>query len=151
MENKSTSQKSVGRLIRELANVAHIYFNFKFKDYSIGHAQIGALLFIEQNQNISQQELAELMNLDKSSITSQLNILEKNGYITRKCSLKDARIKELVLTDKAKEIITPLRGIFTSWTDNLLEGFDETERENVFNYLNRMLVNALNKVEQVKN
>ena len=143
-------RKSAGRLINELSRAAHIYFQAEFKEYSIGHAQIMTLLFIARNEGISQLDLSEQFNLDKSSITSQLKILEKNGYISRHTSENDARVLHLNITDKTREILEPLKMIFSSWTETLLDGFSEGERENVFYYLEKMLGNAKNKLNQIK-
>jgi len=142
--------KSAGRLINELSKAAHIYCKTEFKKYSIGHAQIMTLIFIAKNEGISQFELSEQLNLDKSSITSQLNILERNGYISRNKSENDARMYRLNITDKTRKILGPLKMIFFSWTEALLDGFSKKEREDVFKYLEKMRDNAKNKLFQMK-
>ncbi len=142
--------KSAGRLISELSRAAHIYFQSEFKKYSIGHAQIRTLLFLVRNEGISQLELSKYLNLDKSSITSQLQILERNGYISRHTSENDARMHQLMITDKTREISEPLRMVFSSWTVTLLDGFCESEKTEIFAYLEKMLSNAKNKLDQVK-
>lgn len=150
MENgKDKKQPSAGRLINELSRKAHIYFQHEFKKYSIGHAQIRTLFYITHNEGQTQKQLANYLNLDKSSITSQLQILERNGYISRTTSKMDARMQVISITDKTKEIIVPLQHVLSSWTETLLDGFNETERSDVFNYLERMRNNAKNKLSQI--
>jgi DNA-binding MarR family transcriptional regulator len=102
---------------------------------------------VARNEGISQLELSKHLNLDKSSITSQLGILEKNGYITRQVSENDARMHQIILTDKTREILEPLKRVFSSWTEFLLDGFSESERTELFKYLERMHTNAMNKLE----
>lgn len=149
-KNQERINKSAGRLINELSRAAHVYFQAEFKKYSIGHAQIVTLIFIAKNEGISQLELSKYLNLDKSSITSQLSILEKNDYIIRHTSENDARMHQINLTDKAKKILEPLRRIFSSWTETLLDGFREGEKTELFNYLDRMRENAKNKLDKIK-
>jgi DNA-binding MarR family transcriptional regulator len=149
--NQEIQHKSAGRLINELSRAANIYFQAEFKKYSIGHAQIRTLLFIAHNEGISQHTLSENLNLDKSSITSQLQILERNAYISRHISENDARMHQILITDKTKAILEPLKMIFSSWTETLLDGFNEEEREPVFKYLEKMQKNAQNKLEGIKN
>jgi len=142
-KNKEESKKSAGKIINELSRAADIYFKTEFKKYSIGHAQIRTLLFLSRNEGISQLELSKSLNLDKSSITSQLQTLEKNGYISRHISEADARMHQLNITDKTREILRPLKKVFSSWTEILLDGFDKKERAIVFQYLEKMQNNVI--------
>jgi DNA-binding MarR family transcriptional regulator len=146
-KKQNIKDKSTGRIINELSRAAHIYFQAEFKKYSIGHAQIRTLLYVARNEGISQLELSKHLNLDKSSITSQLGILEKNGYVIRQVSANDARMHQIILTDKTREILEPLKRVFSSWTEFLLDGFSESERTELFKYLERMHTNAMNKLE----
>ena len=148
-KNQESINRSAGKLINELSRAAHIYFQSEFKKYSIGHAQIRTLLFIARNEGISQLELSKYLNLDKSSISSQLQILERNGYISKQSSENDARISQTTITDKTREILEPLRMVFSSWTATLLDGFSESEKTEMFDYLEKMHSNAINKLDQI--
>ena len=149
-KNNEQIKKSAGKLINELSKAADIYFKAEFRKYSIGHAQIRTLLFLAQNEGISQLELSRSLNLDKSSITSQLQTLEKNGYISRYISEVDARMHQLNVTDKTREILTPLKKVFSSWTEVLLDGFSASERTRIFYYLEKMRNNVQNKLWRIK-
>ena len=148
--NQKNTNRSAGKIIGELSRAAHVYFHSEFKSLCIGHAQVKTLLHISNNRGISPQELAKSLRLDKSSITSQLQILEKNGYIIKQRSEEDARRQEIILSEKTNEILTPLKKVFKSWTDTLLEGFNENEKGELFEYLIRMQKNAQTKVDQIK-
>jgi DNA-binding MarR family transcriptional regulator len=151
MDNNNILQKrSAGKIISEISRTAHVYFNSEFRDYSIGHAQVGTLLFISRNEGVSQLEISENLNLDKSSITSQLKILERNGYIFKKPNENDARKYRIYITDKTKEILFPLKLVFSNWTDTLFIGFSDKERSETFVYLERMLDNARNIINEIK-
>ena len=143
-------QKSAGRYISELSRAAHVYFKYEFKQYGIGHAQIITLLFISRNEGLSQLELGTLLNLDKSSVTSQLSLLESNGFILRKKSETDGRILQLFITQKTKTLLEPLKHVFSNWTETLLKGFSEVERNILFDYFERMRSNAKDKLTQLK-
>jgi DNA-binding MarR family transcriptional regulator len=150
MENgKGKNQASAGRLINELSRGAHMYFQHEFKEYNIGPAQVRTLFHIAYNEGQTQKQIGTYLSLDKSSITSQLQILERNGYIIRTTSKLDARMQVIGITDMTKEIIVPLQQVLSSWTETLLDGFNETERSDVFNYLDRMKNSAKNKLSQI--
>jgi DNA-binding MarR family transcriptional regulator len=149
MEKEGTN-KLVGRLINELSRAAHSYFQAEFKKHSIGHAQIRTLLFIERNEGLSQMKLAESLKLDKSTLTSQLSLLEKNGYILRSKAEEDARMYQIRSTAKTKKIVAPLKSSFSAWTKTLLEGFSEEESETLYNFLERMNCNAQKQLDRSK-
>ncbi len=143
-------EASAGRLINELSRGAHIYFQHELKTYNIGHAQIRTLFYIANNEGQTQQQLANYLNLDKSSITSQIQILERNGYVSRTVSKVDARMQVIGITDKTREILDPIKQVLSSWTETLLDGFSEIERSDIFNYLERMKGNAKSKLSQIQ-
>ena len=121
-------KRSAGKIISELSKAAHVYLHAEFREYSIGHAQVKTLLFLSENEGVSQLELSRQFNLEKSSITSQLKILEKNGYITRSRSGEDGRMLKLYITEKTRGILKILKEIFHSWTEVLLDGFGAEEK-----------------------
>lgn len=144
------NNKSAGKIIGELYRAAHVYFQHEFSKYSIGHSQIRTLFFITKNEGLTQREIAKELGLDKSSVTSQLQLLEKNGYIRRNTSPRDARVQEITITDKTKEMIAPIKMVLASWTDTMLDGFTENERNELFAYLERMKKNSHEKLRRIK-
>lgn len=140
---------SAGRLINELSRAAHVYFQHEFKKYNIGHAQIRTLFYVAQNEGKTQKELAEYLNLDKSSITSQLQLLERNGYIRRKASDEDARKQVIAVTERTRKILPEMQNVLESWTETLLAGFEEEERNQVFRALIKMTSNAKSKLDEL--
>jgi len=148
--DKLENHPSAGKIIGEISRASHVFFQHQFKDYSIGHAQVRTLHFLSYNNGITQAELTDYLKLDKSSVTSQLNNLEKNGYINRTISSKDARIRTIHITDQTKEIFDSLMNVFSSWTEILLNNFSEKEKTDIFILLNKMQDNAQSKINELK-
>ncbi len=147
---KSENQQSAGKIIGEISRASHVFFQHQFKDYSIGHAQVRTLHYLCHNNGITQAELTDYLKLDKSSVSSQLNNLEKNGYIKRIISSKDARIRTINITEQTEDIFNSLTSVFSSWTEILLNNFDEKEKADLFTLLNKMQDNADSKLEELK-
>lgn len=57
-----------------------------------------------KKRDVFQRDIEKEFRIRKSSVTSVLQLLEKNGYITRESVIEDARLKKLVLTDKARNV-----------------------------------------------
>jgi len=142
--------QSIGKLIGMLSRAAHIYFHHQFKDYIIGHAQVFTLHFLSRHDGILQNELVQHFHMDKSSVTSQLNHLEKNGYIVRKKSMDDGRSRQIFLTDKAKALSEDLHKIFSGWSETLLQGLDNEDVDKAFKLAEHMYNNAQSKIHEIK-
>lgn len=67
----------------------------------IGIGQINILKEIINHERITQDELASVLNLDKTTIAKAVKRLETHGLITRSRSETDLRKKELIATKKA--------------------------------------------------
>lgn len=141
---------SIGRLIGMISHHAHAYFKHEFKNLPIGHAQVFTLHHLIHNDGISQKQLTKYAKLDKGSIASQLQYLEKNGYIVRKASKEDARVLNIFITEKSKKIENEIHSIFRNWSRTLLSGFDEEEEKIVYETLCKLSQNAQKKIEEIK-
>ncbi|WP_028610192.1 MarR family winged helix-turn-helix transcriptional regulator [Paenibacillus harenae] len=49
-------------------------------------------------------DLERLLFIDKSSVTSLINGMEKRGWVIRREHARDARVKQIFLTDKGREM-----------------------------------------------
>ena len=76
---------------------------------------------------MSQQQLADLMQKDKNSVTKLVDAIEKKGFVVRRQNRTDRRSNTLVLTENANQLKpgAKLKGI--SILDQMLEGISEEE------------------------
>ena len=57
-----------------------------------------------RDKDIFQRDFEERFSIRRSTATNMLKLMEKNGIITRESVDYDARLKKIVLTEKAIEI-----------------------------------------------
>lgn len=69
------------------------------------------------HRDLYQKDIEEEFQIRKSTATGILQLMEKKGFIYRECAKQDGRLKRIVPTDKAKDILPAI-----------LEHIDETER-----------------------
>lgn len=62
------------------------------------------ILFQSLQRDIYQKDVEKEFHIRRSTATGTLQILEKNGFITREPVKEDARLKKLVPTEKAKGV-----------------------------------------------
>ena len=72
-----------------------------------------------------------------------LKILEKNGYIIKESVESDARLKRLVLTEKAEEIKARGATIMAEVNNRMISGISEENLEVFFNVLEQIKCNLL--------
>ena len=69
------------------------------------------------HRDLYQKDIEEEFQIRKSTATGTLQLMEKKGFIYRECAKQDGRLKRIIPTDKAKDILLAI-----------LEHIDETER-----------------------
>lgn len=138
--------KHVGRKINILSQKIKRRIGKVSSEYGISSIQAKILGYIYANiekKDIFQKTIEEEFDIRKSSVTSVLTLMEKNGLIKRVSVSGDARLKKLTLTDKGieihksiyKEIEKLENTISDTLTDKELDQFDE------------YLVRLINKLE----
>lgn len=110
--------------------------------YSITINQILILIEIEKRPEISQVELSELLFKDVASITRMIELLFKRGFLSRKENETDRRKKDLRITDKGKKILELAIPIIKENRQTALEKITAEEQENLFNILNKIILNT---------
>ncbi len=141
---------SIGYKIGRLSRSAHVYFKHRFGELGLGHAQGLTLHHICRHDGMDQLALLEKVRLDKSSLTSQLQKLEENGYISRESDPRDRRAKRIVITDKTRAIEADLHDIFASWTGVLTAGLDANERDTLIALLDKLQSNASDTLKEMR-
>lgn len=65
------------------------------------NSRIIRFLYANREKNIFQRDIEEAFMIRRSTVSSNLQLLEKKGYIQREPVAYDARLKKINLTEKA--------------------------------------------------
>lgn len=110
-------------------------FSDVLKDANITSLNYGALVLINENPNITQIELAHLLNnMDRTTCSKVVEKLTELNYIVKTKSEKDKRAYTLEITDNGLEIIKKYWESRKNSEDFVLKSLTDTERE-TFNKL----------------
>ena len=111
---------------------AHQYFarlQQKLRSLEITHWFFVLLTIEEGLGRMSQQELADTLQLDKVAMTRALDHLEDRGYIER-CDHEGDRRKYLVkLTPKARPAVRAIRKAYEELNEEAMKGMSRKERD----------------------
>ncbi|MDO4326943.1 MAG: MarR family winged helix-turn-helix transcriptional regulator [bacterium] len=135
-------QKSVGHSIGMLSNqIRRRLDTFSVKN-SMSGAQGRVLHFIlAQPGDVFQKDIEEEFCLRPPSATGTLQLMEKNGLITRIPTSYDARLKRIVTTPKANQLKEQVMHDVQELEDELTEGISEEELEVFFRVIQKMSEN----------
>lgn len=113
---------------------------------TVMHGWIIGYLYENQDKDIFQKDLETKFCITRSTVTNILKLMEKKGYIERLSVEYDARLKKLVLTDKAKQIQRQTFLEMHSVVEKKLkQGITEEELEVFFEVLHKMKRNLENE------
>lgn len=90
----------------------------------------------------SMQTLAEIVGMDITTFSRQINTLEKKGLIERNPSAEDRRVYRMSLSIKGEEMVLVINQNITESMEAVLNKMNEFERETVVRSL-RVLSNRL--------
>lgn len=119
--------QKLGRSLAYAAQQQRRYLCHHLAHLEIGPRTLPFYLNIVHSDGQSQRELMEGLIVDKTRTTKAINHLEKVGYVERRSSDDDLRVKGVFLTDKGRKVYPEVDGILKE-LDSLLSD-DLTEKD----------------------
>ena len=106
-----------------------------------------ALGFLHRNKDrdIFQKDFEKELDIRRSTASHILSLMEENGMITRESVPYDARLKKIVLTEKALNIQTEVMCFF----DNLEKEFEKDISEEELQIFYSVLDKINNNIERI--
>jgi MarR family transcriptional regulator for hemolysin len=126
------------KYINIISRCAAQYRNERLENSDLNGSQCTYILNICKNPGISQDELADMIYINKSNVTRQLAALEENGYITRNLCETDRRVTEVYPTQKALDILPHIRELLRTWNEYITSDLTEEEKQQFFTLLERI-------------
>lgn len=139
---------AIGNNIRVLSNQIHRWIenspNRKMIDRATG-ANAWIIGYIheqtEQKKDVFQRDLEISFGITRSTASKVVNLMVEKGLIERQSVPWDARLKKLVLTEKALEVDRLMGQDFQMVESVLSDGFSKEELDQFFDYIHRMQQN----------
>lgn len=137
------NDRKLGKDISVVYRCSQVFFDAQLKQYGLGSGQYIYLVNLYGNNGVTQQELSDIINMDKTTTARTIDKLVKAGYVRKQPSDTDKRAYLLYTTDRAEAIKHTLLELMAEWNQLLFTGFDEAERATVVALMDRVSVNAL--------
>ena len=118
------------------------YITEACQPWNLSYSEYVTLMTLYDFDGSSQSELCNEMKADKALVARSLKTLEEKGYVCRRQKDGDRRFKLIYLTPKARDIQGELAGFLETWITYLVEGFDETKRDEMLTMLHAIAERA---------
>lgn len=105
------------------------------------HGWVIKYLYERQGQDTFQRDLENQFSIRRSTATGILQLMEKNEMIIRQPVDYDARLKKIILTEKAKDCHKMIEAAVEEVENKLVQGLSENELELFFSVIHKMKKN----------
>ncbi len=127
-----------GFLSYEISHIIQQRFNKEAETLGFTHGQWRALAYLSENENCRQTDLAAALEIKPITLVRQIDQLEQMELVVRKKDHEDRRAHRLQLTENARELLFQLWERADSVEDQLLQVLNQSEQEQLIEYLHRI-------------
>ena len=138
--------REIGMIARALDSIS----NIEFKEFDLTKGQYVYVVRICENPGIIQEQLLDMIKVDRSTATRALQKLETNGFIEKKEDPDNKKNKKLFPTEKGETVYPFIKSENVYSGQVALQGFSEDEKETAFELLQRIRKNVEKDWEFVK-
>ncbi len=102
------------------------------------HGRAIGYFYNNRHRDVFQKDFEKEFNIRRSTASKILSLMESNDLITRESVDYDARLKKIVLTEKALELQSVVDNAFTRMETKIKEGITEEELDVFFRVLEKV-------------
>lgn len=125
----------IERLLREISVIVKYKGREILAHFPITPPQFTALLWLEEEGDLTIGELSQKMYLACSTMTDLIDRMEKNGVVERVRDDRDRRVVRIHLLEKGAEIITEVMEARCQYLDHVLSRLSDEEATEIKKYL----------------
>jgi MarR family transcriptional regulator for hemolysin len=144
----TTEKTSFGYLVTDLTRLMRKQFDRRAIRFDLTRAQWRALKRVHHGEGITQNELAEFLEMEPIAVGRVIDRLQKAGFIERRADPRDRRVWRLHLLPKAHAVVDDMEQIASELLRQAQRGVSAAEMKSMMNVLARMKDN-LNALDDV--
>ena len=133
--------KEVLREIGMIARALDSFCNIEFKEFELTKGQYLYLVRICEHPGIIQENLAELIKVDRTTAARAIQKLELNGFLEKRDDTHNKKIKRLFPTEKGEGVFPFILQEHRHSEAVALTGFSPSEAETILHLLQRVRKN----------
>lgn len=135
------------KMLNNISRSQSIYRNAKISANDLQSGHYAFVLAICREPGRSQEDLAQELCVNKSTVARNINYLEEKGYILRNPLPNDKRQFSVFPTEKMLTVLPDIKKASDEWMSLLSEGIPQKELDIFNSVLKRMQDRARNIIE----
>ena len=139
--------RQIGSISRALDSIA----NIEFKDLKLNRGQYLYLVRIFEHPGIISDQLAILLNIDRTTTSRGVRKIEQAGLVFKKDDEVNKKIKHLFVTEAGEKLAKEIEKENTYYNELMIKGLSEIEQAELGRYLSIIEKNANENWSFVKN
>lgn len=135
------TERGIGFLLTEVSHLLRKVIDRRLQPQGLTRAQWAVLASLASGEGITQSELADQLEIEKSTAGRLIDHMEENGWVERRPVPGDRRSWGIYLTAKARPLITRIEEIVLKTREEALRGLSEQEKRIVSAAVERIKTN----------
>ena len=145
-----TEKTTFGYLVTDVTRLMRKQFDRRAVRFGLTRAQWRALKRVHHGEGITQNELAEFLEMEPIAVGRVIDRLQKAGFIERRADPRDRRVWRLHVLPKAHDVVDDMEQIASELFRQMQHGIAAAEMKSMLSVLTRMKdnLNALDRVDE---
>ena len=131
-------EDSLGHKLITILEVMRNYTKEPLAKLSITHGHFITLLYISENEGLTQAQLAEIHRKDRNIVSRNIDVLEDKGFVIRKRGITDRRSFTIHLTDTGHSILATYKDLIKKSEHEALSNLSKDEITLLYTLLNKI-------------
>jgi DNA-binding MarR family transcriptional regulator len=136
-----TERDELGYLIFRICRAQNNLANTIFSEIGLFRGQPPVLFQLGKHKELTQSQLADMLEVTPATLTNILHRMEKTGLIARTRDAGDNRISRVTLTALGQEKLTQAIALSQRIEDRTFDSFSEDEKKTIRSFLQQIHTN----------
>lgn len=136
--------RKIGKEMREVQQLLHRKYELNKEQQSekLTQVQVHVLMYIHRHDGqVFQKDIEQHLKVRRSTASQILNVLERESYVERMRLESDARMKEIVVTDKTLALIDSMEKHMKETESMLRVNISKDDMETFFKVIDQIKEN----------
>ena len=141
------SQRGAGFLLTDSARLLRKLIDHRLQPLGLSRAQWSVLAILSNHEGVSQSQISQELEIEKSTAGRLIDQVEKSGWIERRPIPGDRRLWSIHLTDQARQLLVEIERVIMHAREDMLRGLSEEQQNTLTDLLRTVKLNLAGALE----
>lgn len=141
------SYRGPGFLLTDAAHLLRKLVDRRLQPLGLSRAQWSVLAILSNHEGLSQSQISDELEIEKSTTGRLIDQVERSGWIERRPIPGDRRLWGIHLTDRARQLIAEVESIVLNTRGEMLRGLSAEQQQTLSEMLQTVKSNLSTALE----